>query len=221
MYLGKQIWRRLNKLSDWITGRVGPTSIEEKVNEMLTPYGAKCRIIQLKLSNKKTWFMIGGEFDPSTIFKPITIDICLNSTKKYIYFTQKRKERFLFLLSQTLQHELVHKLQWKHGSSSAFYSKYYYFTPGNSKSSPKTMQYLAMVEEIDAYAHDLAMEIKFLYPHDDPAKILKNISQYPDLNTWKMYSRTFKRARWLQVRNELLRKTYKWLPAIKEKFSFG
>jgi hypothetical protein len=62
------------------------------------------------------------------------------------------------------------------------------------------------------------MEIKYHYPTENVKHVLANIDDYKNLSTWKMYRRAFKRARWNQVRNELLRKTNSWLPHIKEKF---
>jgi hypothetical protein len=80
------------------------------------------------------------------------------------------------------------------------------------------LEYFAMVEEIDAYAHDLAMEICFNYPHMPPRDILKNINHCDGLETWKIYKKYFRKARWLHVRNELLRKTYRWLPEVERQF---
>jgi len=218
MYIGDQIWRRFKRNSKWAVGRVSAQTIKEEVQKMIAPYGAKAELFLKKFSNKKHWFMIGGEFAPDVLRRPITIELCVNADKGYVYFTQARRERFIFLLNQTLQHELVHKLQFTNRGGNNFYTHHYYFTPGNSKSSPRTLEYLAMVEEIDAYAHDLAMEIKYYYPLDDPKQVLKHINDYIDLPTWKIYSRAFKRARWPNVRNELLRRTYRWLPHIQEKF---
>lgn len=162
--------------------------------------------------------MVGGEFDPSLSKNSITIDVHIREDKGYIYFTEEKRQKYIFLLNQTLQHELVHKSQFASRGTSNFYTHHYYFTPGSSKKSAKMMKYLAMVEEIDAYAHDLAMEIKYFYPFEDPKQVLKQVNNYSDLVTWKIYSRAFKKARWPQVRNELLRKTYKWLPKINENF---
>jgi hypothetical protein len=89
---------------------------------------------------------------------------------------------------------------------------------GSAKRGCHNMDYLAMVEEVDAYAHDLAMEIKYHYPDIDPKEVLKNLNNYGNLTTWEIYKRVFKKARWKYVRNELLKKTYKWLPYVKEKF---
>lgn len=218
MYLGKQIWRRLNNHCGWAKGTVSATTIENEVREIIRPYGAKVALKLIKFTNKKTWFMIGGEFAPDRYRQPITIEIFLNLNKGYVYFTEKRRNRFIFLLSQTLQHELVHKLQFRNRGDEKFYTEHSYFTPGTSKSSPKKLEYLSMIDEIDAHAHDLAMEIKYNYPTDDPHRILRRVGDYPDLFTWKIYSRAFRGARWAQVRNELLRKTYKWLPTIHEPF---
>lgn len=218
MYLGKQIWRRLNKNSEWISGKVFASTIEKNLKDIIAPYGAKVKIVSQKVFPKRGWFMVGGEFDPTLYRKPITLEIHIREDKGYIYFTERRKQRFIFLINQTLQHEIVHKLQFKNRGGNNFYTHHFYFTPGSSKKPSRSMEYLAMVEEIDAYAHDLALEIRFLYPLDDPKQILKNINQYKDLDTWRLYSRTFKRARWIHVRNELLRKTYKWIPTIKENF---
>lgn len=218
MYLGKQIWRRLNRNSEWMQGKVSASALRENLQHIFEPYGTKVRVFHQKKFSKRGWFMIGGEFDPSTNRKPIAIDIHVREDKGYIYFTQKRKERFIFLLHQTIQHELVHKHQFSNRGVDNFYTHHFYFTSGSSKSSPAKMEYLAMVEEIDAYAHDLALEIKYSYPFCNPKQILKSIGNFPELDTWKMYSKTFKGARWVHVRNELLRKTYKWLPTVKENF---
>ena len=77
-----------------------------------------------------------------------------------------------------------------------------------------------MVEEIDAFAHDLAMEICYHYPEHDYKNVLKFINEFDRLDTWKIYRKTFKKARWNHVRNELLRKTYRWLPDVKKQYGW-
>ena len=113
MFQGKAIWKRLHKSMDWAQGRVLSSVIKEKIDEIVSPYRAKTKIINQKFSNKKTEFMVGGEFAPDLYRKPITIEICVSSERGYIYFTKKKKERFIFLLAQTLQHELIHLHQFK------------------------------------------------------------------------------------------------------------
>lgn len=220
MYQGKAIWKRLFKNSDWIKGRVMASTIKEKVDEIISPYRAKTKIINQKFNNKKTAFMIGGEFAPDVFRKPITIEICVSAQTGYIYFTKRRKERFMFLISQTLQHELIHLNQFKNRGCENFYTHYYNFSKGQSRSSLQKLEYYAMVEEIDAFAHDLAMEICYFYPDLDYKNVLKDINHFDLLDTWKVYRRTFKKARWIHVRNELLRKTYRWLPVVKMQYGW-
>jgi hypothetical protein len=218
MHIGNQIWNRLNKNLEWLSGQVSISRIKKEVEALLKPYGAKLRVAPLSFPSTKYWFMIGGEYIPGQYRMPITIDLFYHKKRNYIYFTQNRKKRFIFLLNQTLQHELVHKYQFQTKGDDRFYTHHFYFHPGKSYSSPTRLEYLAIVEEIDAYAHDLAMEIKYHYPSANVKQLLANIDDYKNLSTWKMYRRAFKRASWNHVRNELLRKTNSWLPYIKEKF---
>jgi hypothetical protein len=60
------------------------------------------------------------------------------------------------------------------------------------------------------------MEIKFHYPDKNPQIILNNISKYNQLAVWKTYKKAFQGARWVHIREELLRKTNTWLPTIKD-----
>lgn len=219
MYLGPKIWRRLNKYGEKnLKGTLTRAQLEVILQDMVAPFGAKAEVGVENFISKKYKFSIGGEYFPGQYKRPVVVQIYLRADTGSLYFTPKRRKMFLFDLSQTLQHELVHKSQYE-ARKENFYTKSLHFTKGSSKTGFNKMIYLSMAEEIDAYAHDLAMEIKYHYPNENPNEILKNLSQYKKLYTWKLYSSTFKKARWLHVRNELLRKTYRWLPYIKEKFA--
>lgn len=219
MHTGNQIWKRLNVNLEWLSGAISLSKLKRELDSLLKPYGAKVKLVPISFSSKKHWYMIGGEYTPGKYHMPIDIELCYNRNKTYIYFTEKRRKRFIFLLNQTLQHELVHKIQFKTKGDEKFYTHHFYFQPGKTFSSHKRLEYLAIVEELEAYAHDLAMEIKYHYPHIDPKQIIENIDSFSNLTTWKMYRRAFKRTKWNHVRTELLRKTNKWLPHIKENFN--
>jgi hypothetical protein len=213
MYLGKKIWKRLLKYSTELKGNVSDTKLQEQVYKIVKPLGCRIEVVYGKLP-KKVHFLIGGEYDPCLTKQPITIFIHLNKIKQGIYFTENRLKAFLFSLSQTIQHELIHKIQCE--SNRQFYTKEYYYTKGSAKFRFATMSYLATMEEVDAYAHDLAMEICFHY--NGNKGVLKNPDMYQQLTTWILYRRAFRHARWIDVRTQLLKKTYKWLPTVKEKF---
>lgn len=215
MYQGRRIWRRLNKNTEWMQGEVTAELFLEKTQRMISPFGAGIEVIYDFRFTSRTPFKIGGEFDPYRIKRPISIIVHLNPSN-LINFTPNRKKRFLFLLNQTLQHEMMHKHQFTKRGEHRFYAKVVNFARCSSKTRMRTLEYFANMDEIDAYAHDLAMEIKFHYPDKNPQIILNNISKYNQLAVWKTYKKAFQGARWVHIREELLRKTNTWLPTIKD-----
>jgi len=217
MYLGSKIWRRLNKHSDKLNGLLTHKQLQEEVQKLLKPFGAKVELKQQDLKTKK-FCIVGGEFIPGVVRTPITIFLYVDSNKPQLYISKSNLKNFLFILSQTLQHELVHKHQYQSSNNQKFYTKAYHYTLGSAKSGFRDMNYLATVEEVDAYAHDLAMEIRYYYSELDPKIVLKNLNDYDELTTWRIYRKVFRKTRWKHVRNELLKKTYKWLPYVQEKF---
>lgn len=215
MELGTRIWKRLQKHTAELKGHVSESEILRILTGIIKPYGCKVVIKQKKMP-KSAYFTVGGEYCPVTVRQPITIFLILNSEKTGIYFTKNRLQSFLFLISQAIQHELIHKTQCKNNKK--FYTETYHFTKGSSTNGLSTLQYFAMKEEVEAYAHDLAMEIKYHYADLDSNIVMRNINNYEQLATWKMYKRAFRKSRWPIVRNQLLKKTFKWLPSIKEKY---
>lgn len=215
MYQGRRIWRRLNKTIEWMQGEVTSDLFIQKTKRMLAPFGANLEVIYDFRFTSRTPFKIGGEFDPYRFKRPITIIIHLNPSN-LIKFTDKRRKRFLFLLNQTLQHEMLHKHQFIKRGENRFYAKVVNFARCSSKTRMRTLEYFANMDEIDAYAHDLAMEIKFYYPNENYHFVLNNISKFKHLAVWDTYKKAFKGARWLHIREELLRKTNTWLPTIKD-----
>jgi hypothetical protein len=215
MYLGRKIWKRLQKHTKDLKGYVSEADLLQKVESLVKPYGCKVIIKQNKLP-KAAYFTFGGEYCPISTRQAITIFLILNASKTGIYFTKNRLKIFLFLLSQTIQHELIHKSQCKNNKK--FYTETYHFTKGSKSNRLSTLKYFAMKEEVEAYAHDLAMEIKYYYSDIDSNIVLRNINNYDQLSTWRLYRSAFKKSRWPIVRNQLLKKTYKWLPSIKEKY---
>ena len=215
MYQGKRIWRRLNKNTEWMQGEVSAELFLEETKRMIAPFGANVEVIYDFRFTARTPFKIGGEFDPFRSRRPITIIIHLNPSN-LIKFTDKRRKRYIFLLNQTLQHEMLHKYQFTKRGENRFYAKVVNFTKCSSKTRLRTLEYFANMDEIDAYAHDLAMEIKFYYPNENPYFILNNINRYKQLAVWNTYRKAFQGARWVHIRETLLRKTNTWLPTIKD-----
>jgi len=77
--------------------------------------------------------------------------------------------------------------------------------------------YLADKDEIDAYAHDLALEILKYYFKNDPYVILSSLKNRRYCWTFQYYKRTFKNQDWVKVKKRLLKKTFLWLQRIQKK----
>jgi hypothetical protein len=81
-----------------------------------------------------------------------------------------------------------------------------------SSSNEEEKEYLADPDEIDAYGHDIAMEIKFFYPKQDPYEVLNKIGSKRKLWSYNYYKKTFKGDDWSHIKSRLLKKTYQWIP---------
>ena len=76
---------------------------------------------------------------------------------------------------------------------------------------------VAELDEIEAYAHDIALEILHHYPTMDPYAVLSSINRRRRLWSWNYYRDAFKYSEdWSDVRHRLLKKTYQWLPIVIE-----
>lgn len=117
---------------------------------------------------------------------------------------------FKFLLSQVIQHETIHQNQWQNrvyedGPCRLDFRNMY-------GSRNEEMEYLSDIDEIDAYAHDIAMEIKFYYKNRDPYECLSVINKLRKVPSYSLYKKTFRGVDWFLIRKQLLLKTYKWMP---------
>jgi hypothetical protein len=70
---------------------------------------------------------------------------------------------------------------------------------------------LSNPDEIDAYSHDIAMEILYFYGESQKYKIIRNISRKKEVESYRMYENTFKNSNWESIRKKLIKKTYLWL----------
>ena len=76
------------------------------------------------------------------------------------------------------------------------------------------IEYLTMFDEIDAFGHDIAMEIRYHYPKLDPYEVLRDIKRYRLLFSYRYYLRTFKGTKWKDVHDRLSKKINNWLPYV-------
>ena len=140
--------------------------------------------------------------------------IILNFPKETKHFTisEKNWREFKFAVSQVCQHETIHQLQWENRELDGEPCEIDFRNLTGSISEEK--EYLADIDEIDAYGHDIAMEIKYSYPKKDPYEILRTIDSRKKVWSYNYYKKTFKGDDWSKIKNRLLKKTYQWLPYV-------
>lgn len=153
-------------------------------------------------------YLIGGLYDQNTDIKYILIN--LSTYCDEIYFEDYMWSDFKFGISQTIQHEAIHQLQFQHRANRDESVKIDFRV--RQEDLGEEREYLSDMDEIDAYAHDIAMEIKYFYPRSDPYDILKTISYKRKLSAYRYYTKTFKGCDWSKIKRRLLLKTYKWIP---------
>ena len=141
-----------------------------------------------RLSPNRKW--IKGFFLWSRIHKPIEVILEFSTESPYFDWDvdQTRKERTFFYLSQTVQHELIHKAQNSRRDPNTYFHDLYIPINHRKKGAAKdAIEYLSMLDEIDSYGHDIAMEIKYHYPKKDPYEVLRNIKSYKLLKSYRYY----------------------------------
>jgi hypothetical protein len=101
-----------------------------------------------------------------------------------------------------LQHELIHREQYRRKA----------VDNGYTFSDERT--YLSNPDEIDAYSHDIAMEIVYFYGETQKYEIIRNISEKSEVASYKIYENIFKNSDWELIRRKLIKKTYLWLDYV-------
>lgn len=141
--------------------------------------------------------------------------IVLNLSKKHKKFELNTKmfKDFKFLLSQVIQHESIHQCQWNSRPFEKEPIVVDFRDNGAGMSKEEERIYLADMDEIDAYGHDIALEIKYFYPNSDPLKVLRYPSRYKKLTSYFIYKKAFKGIDWSDIKKKLIRKAYNWVKA--------
>jgi len=138
--------------------------------------------------------------------------IVLNLSKKHKKFEMNNKmfKDFKFLLSQVIQHESIHQCQWSNRPEFKEPVTVDFRDNGVGMSKEEERKYLADMDEIDAYGHDIALEIKYFYPKTDPLKVLRYPSRYKKITSYFIYNKAFKGIDWNNIKKRLIRKAYDW-----------
>lgn len=162
------------------------------------------------LDYSKEDFSVSGLYDMDKDVKYII----LNFSREQRNFSMDRAKwkDFRFAVSQVCQHESIHQLQWQHRELDGLPCPLDFRNLNGTITEEK--EYLADLDEIDAYGHDIAMEIKFCYPKQDPYQVLRDIGCKKKLWSYNYYKKIYKGDDWSDIKKRLLKKTFLWLPHV-------
>lgn len=217
MYLANKIDRRLAKLSQTWIGRQKISTIIEGLEKALKPYGVRISwVTNAKMKPNDYW--IAAFFCEDRKNKPIELVFEFSSKRSDLNWNAIDIPHAMFCISQSLQHELIHKGQCAHRPLDVIAEGGWY-QPVRHKKTGKSrdyLEYLSMFDEMDTYGHDIAMEIRYHYPDENPLDVLRTISTRRKIVSYGYYKKTFKGINWKPVHDRVLKKAFKWLPYTRE-----
>lgn len=210
MYLSKDIDHCFNNNQSKFDGYVSYRSLSARLRHTFKSIdNLKFKIIRTNHLCVNE-FSVAGLYDQSKNMKYVILNLSKYSNE--MLFDKPLLKDFTFLISQTIQHETIHQDQFKHRKDTDLEAELDFRISAIDTVEEKL--YLSDYDEIDAYAHDIAMEMKQFYPLSDPYDILKTIYSKRKLPSFSYYKNTFKGCEWDQVKKRLFLKTYKWIPYV-------
>ena len=153
---------------------------------------------------------VSGLYDMEEDIKYIILNF--PKEQKHYSITNENWRDFKFAVSQVCQHETIHELQWQNREKDGEPCTIDFRNLTGSILEEK--EYLADIDEIDAYGHDIAMEIRFCYPKKDPYEILRTIDKRKKLWSYNYYKKIYKGDDWSRIKKRLLKKTFQWMPYV-------
>ena len=214
MELGPQINQRLAQWKTKLIGRHRHEDLIKMLQSCLSPFGVK---VKKQYDANLDWqsIAVSGLFDSQIQRRNITLFLYFSWGSEWFRISEKNWKDLRFQLSQCVQHELIHRRQASYRQHLDNDYALYYDVKASNSLDKQTMDYLAEFDEIEAYAHDIAMEIREFYPRTNPYQVLRTINRRKRIWSWTYYQRSFKNSEdWGDVRRRLLKKTYQWLSHI-------
>jgi len=185
------------------------------LNRFLKPFGARAVIERDKtLTGKpRSYLEVSGYFLPGKRSTSVTVTFHMPAKTKNVVFSVGETNRFLFFLSQVLQHELIHKNQWEQSNKGGeIRTVKVNHSARLSRKRVASIAYMSDIEEVESYAHDIVMEIMYHYPKENPYDVIKTIDKRRCLYSYSLFKRAFKGTDWTTLKKILLRKIYRWVP---------
>lgn len=223
MYLANKIHKELNQYfsADDLIGREVPYGeISKRLNRILRPMGAKIRVnrdktLKVKRGSKRQAYGFAGYYDTGRKKNAIVLSMNLPPSRNTFKFTRNNYNGFTFMFSQIVQHEFIHESQFAFRPEQAERKVKVLHSNKISKKRLDEIEYLREWCEIEAYAHDIAMEINQYYNHLNPSTVIKHIDTHRKLYSYLVYKRAFKGTDWNRLKKSLLLKVWRWIPSAQ------
>lgn len=208
MYLAENFNAGIDSVKYKILGTPSAFYVAQCLNRVFKNDRIKFNHIHDKTIDKYD-YSVTGQYDFSEDVRHITFIV--SATTDHIRLSEKDWKEFKFLTSQVLQHESIHQYQYSFRDYSMMKCQVD-FRPW-SLNIEEERDYLRDNDEIEAYAHDIIMEILYYYPKRNPREVLRDIDKTRKIWSYTYFKKTFKGTNeWPSIRNQLLKKSYKWIP---------
>jgi len=211
MFLAHKINKRVAQLHHALSTRsvIGHDELRKVFYEAVKPLGV--RVVLIRDDLPKNAFAIGGFYEPWRKRQPICIELFVSKKTDSHRISKKWLSNTMFTLYQTLSHELLHKQQYSHRRPD---SVVWLIPLAGGVEMDEQQAYLAEIDEIDAYAHDIALELVFYHP-DDCFEVLRTMQSHK-ISSWQLYVDAFDGTDWSEIHNRLLKKVFEHLTRIRE-----
>jgi len=182
MHLANTINRALDKIADQMIGSVNSASHCKLVQDAFRPFKAKIRVA-LDDVVSKDMIVVTGAYAPWRKRQNIEVYLNYKPGSKRVLVTKDVWKQLRFDLSQTLQHELVHRMQCEHikipSEDWEDHACKVYSSNANIPAKRDAQEYYGANDEIEAHAHCIMMELKYFAPRTDPIKLLQRGKKFP------------------------------------------
>jgi hypothetical protein len=211
MYLARKINKRLKPLYDALRGRdtILHSDLRKLIQTAIRPFQARCVMIGDAIATDDCG--ISGVFEPEDHHTPIKIEVHVSKFSDKLYLSDKLVRHMVYAIFQSLSHELIHQYQYRFRDDRAPIMAYML---GGGEPMNERQAYLAEIDEIDAYAHDIAIELFHFFP-GNYMDHLRN-GRYTKSLAWAMYVEAFHGTDWKDIRNRLYKKVYEHITRIRD-----
>ena len=215
MFLAREINAKIRTAKDDILGEHSHAEFCALISSLFHKYGVRVEVLPSD-ECKDDEVLITGYYDGNLTSKKIGLVFVVSKDSTHIQVADQISDWFLWAMSLTLQHELIHKFQdaprdYEKGLVVPFEYK------GRNPDLQEERAYLSDPDEIEAYAHDIVYEVLRHYPDRDPYYLLSHPRKIRKSFSLTYYRKTFRGTNWTKIRKRLFKKIYRWLPyCIKE-----